>query len=146
MASPSQATAQLLDFVFDQSKSTLYVIDSSKNDTLCKEPFILNVGSNPVWCQNDSLFFVLTELSLQTVTCYDFFVYKKNNPCAFISTYTHKEQSRIVIRKTTVKSESNKIIVEFNDCGDIKSILNFDPYTMNISDARMQFVLNSRKL
>ena len=74
VVSPLRGTAQLLNFAFEQSKGTLYVVDISKNDTLCKESFILNGGSNPVWCQNDSLFFVLTELSFQTFTCYDFFV------------------------------------------------------------------------
>jgi hypothetical protein len=147
-----QAHSQQLDFYIDHYDATLYIVDkksapeSSKTDTICSKSLMYDYKLSPVCCQNDSLFYVLVGFTIGFYTEYDLFVYKKNIACESAGKYTHKERRNIVVRKTSIKSVDNKIIVEFNDCGEMKSILNFDPYTMNISDARMQFIMNSRKL
>lgn len=114
-------------------------------DTICYAG-ISSLGDVPAFCQNDSFFMVCSSINMVYSVSYLLEVYSKKEPCKFISSYNYTESNRLIWRKTRIYASDNKIFIEFNDCGRVINLLEFDPYKMSLKDARKQILEGLRKI
>jgi hypothetical protein len=115
-------------------------------DTICTDLYPMTIGVDPVYCQNDSVLVVLYRNIFTLATRYSLVFYSKREPYSIIESYHYNEWNKHIWQKTQTYSERNKIVISFNDCSEVTMLLEFDPYTMTLQDARKQFLENLRKI
>jgi len=148
----SQVHAQKQSFKFSYCNTSFSVFkDTVINgqivvDTLCTEGIIRNHNRPMAFCQNDSLFFVLSQLYFADAMRYELYIYKKEPNCKYIRMLKFEEKRDNIIKKTLVKSINNKIVIEVNDNGKIFVIVEFDPYKTTLESFIQQFFANSGKI